>query len=506
MGEHVEPGASAKDDNRPQFRRMIEAALSADRPFDAIVVHSMSRFFRDEVHGTLYIRKLAGAGVVVLSATEAFGQGMAGEMAQRLLGMLAEFENRQRAVRVKETMAENARQGFWNGGPAPYGYRSAVAEMRGATAKKRLEANPPEAEIVRLIYRLALHGDGDGPLGVKGIVDHLNRKGLRYRKGRPFRVGEVHRILTRSTTMGVHHHGRRKDRPDRLNPPETWIAVSVPALVEPPVWEAVQQHLRGRRPTVTPPRVVNAAMLLAGLARCPHCGRAMTLSTGKSGRYRYYACAGKATMGEAACRGRRMRADMLDDLVLSALEQRILAPERLPDLLQAVAQRVLEHQGKAGEQELALRRELRETDTKLKRLYDAVAEGKVPDGDLFKRAVTERLERRDQLLRLVAHNRRRAEVPQGLLRPANVSRFAAGLRARLRDPRAGLRRAYVRLLVDRVVVGERQVEISGSKAALLGAAAAGEKLADGEVPGFIQEWRSRTYHITNRLRFAGRVN
>jgi len=44
---YVEPGASATNDRRPEFQRMIEAGTSKPAPFDVVVVHAFSRFFRD---------------------------------------------------------------------------------------------------------------------------------------------------------------------------------------------------------------------------------------------------------------------------------------------------------------------------------------------------------------------------------------------------------------------------------------------------------------------------
>jgi DNA invertase Pin-like site-specific DNA recombinase len=44
----VEPGASATDDRRPEFQRMIDAATVKPPAFDVILVHSFSRFFRDQ--------------------------------------------------------------------------------------------------------------------------------------------------------------------------------------------------------------------------------------------------------------------------------------------------------------------------------------------------------------------------------------------------------------------------------------------------------------------------
>ena len=46
-GEFVEPGASATDDRRPVFRRMLEEASRPDRRFDVICVHAFSRFYRN---------------------------------------------------------------------------------------------------------------------------------------------------------------------------------------------------------------------------------------------------------------------------------------------------------------------------------------------------------------------------------------------------------------------------------------------------------------------------
>ena len=56
-----EPGASATDDNRPQFQAMVEAATARERPYDLVIVHSFSRFFRDQFEFERYRRKLAKA-------------------------------------------------------------------------------------------------------------------------------------------------------------------------------------------------------------------------------------------------------------------------------------------------------------------------------------------------------------------------------------------------------------------------------------------------------------
>jgi len=71
--DHVEPGASATDDRRPEFQRMIDAATTKPAAFDVIVVHSFSRFFRDQFQLEFYVRRLAKAGVRLVSITQELG-------------------------------------------------------------------------------------------------------------------------------------------------------------------------------------------------------------------------------------------------------------------------------------------------------------------------------------------------------------------------------------------------------------------------------------------------
>jgi site-specific DNA recombinase len=62
VADYVEPGMSATDDRRPEFQRMIDAATTKPPAFDVIVVHSFSRFFRDQFQLEFYVRRLAKNG------------------------------------------------------------------------------------------------------------------------------------------------------------------------------------------------------------------------------------------------------------------------------------------------------------------------------------------------------------------------------------------------------------------------------------------------------------
>lgn len=107
------------------------------------------------------------------------------------------------------------------------------------------------------------------------------------------------------------------------------IVVEVPGIIDQGTSDAVQAHLRFRNPKVTPARVVSGPTLLTGICFCAGCGGAMTLRTGKGGRYRYYTCSIKARQGGTACKGRSIPMDKLDNLVAGHIEERLLQPERL---------------------------------------------------------------------------------------------------------------------------------------------------------------------------------
>jgi DNA invertase Pin-like site-specific DNA recombinase len=176
--EFVEPGASATDDRRPVFQRMLEQARDPNRRFDVICVHSFSRFYRNGAEMELTIRQLRKYGVDVVSGTQPTGDDPSQNLMRQIIGIFDEYTSRENGKNVTRAMRESAKQGFWNGARPPLGYRIVEAERRGSKIKKRLDVDPVEAELVRLIFRLYSEGDGSsGPLGVKDATKWLNAQG-----------------------------------------------------------------------------------------------------------------------------------------------------------------------------------------------------------------------------------------------------------------------------------------------------------------------------------------
>ena len=203
VAEYLEAGASATDDKRPEFQRMIERACDGENAFDVIVVHSFSRFFRDAFGLEFYVRKLAKHNVRLVSMTQELGDDPAQVMMRQVIAMFDEYQSKENAKHVLRSMKENARQGYWNGARPPFGFKAVEVERRGNRVKKKLDIDPVEAETVRLIFRLFLVGDEDcGPMGVKSIVVWLNEHGYRTRGGSTWAIGPLHALLSNPVYSG----------------------------------------------------------------------------------------------------------------------------------------------------------------------------------------------------------------------------------------------------------------------------------------------------------------
>jgi DNA invertase Pin-like site-specific DNA recombinase len=489
--EYVEPGASATDDKRPEFQRMVERACDGERSFDVIVVHSFSRFFRDAFGLEFYVRKLAKHDVRLVSMTQELGDDPAQVMMRQVIALFDEYQSKENAKHVLRSMKENARQGFWNGARPPFGYRTIEVEKRGARVKKRLEIDPVEAEQVQLIFKLLQGGyDGQGPKGLKAIATWLNGQGYRTRQGGLWGIGALHQLVTNPVYGGRWRFNKVESRTGKRKSDAEHIYSAAPAIIEPAAFEVVQQVLKKRNPRIEAPRAVTGPILLTGLAFCSLCNGAMTLRTGtsKSGKtHRYYACSTCARKGKAACAGRTVQMDRLDGLVTAALADKLLSGERLWDLLSTLASRRAERAAAIDARLASLEREAETAEEKLKRLYKLIEDGVAEVDDLLKGRITtlkaDRDRAKEALSRAQLGLRAKAEVS-----PEAAERFGALMRARVLEGDTPARKAWIGAIIDRIEVDQATIRIMGRKEVLEQAIANSGQLTPG-VRTCIPKWR-----------------
>lgn len=85
---------------------MIAAALRKPAAFDIILIHSLSRFFRDGIEFGVYERKLAKNKVKVISMTQPTSDDAGGEMMRRIINLFDEHQS-------KETSKHTSRAAYF---------------------------------------------------------------------------------------------------------------------------------------------------------------------------------------------------------------------------------------------------------------------------------------------------------------------------------------------------------------------------------------------------------
>ena len=493
VDEYVE-SRTATDDRRTIFQAMIDRACDADRPYDVIVVHAFSRFYRDGAESELVIRKLRRHGVEVVSITQPTGTDPSAQMMRQIIGIFDEYTSKENGKQVTRAMLENAAQGFWNGASPPLGYVVIEAERRGQKIKKKLAIDPVEKELVLLIFRLYVLGDprtGTPPLGIKTLACWLNEKGFTTKSGGAFGVGPLHHILTNTVYVGRWRYNVRSSRTGEKKPEDEVRIIEVPPIVGQATFDAVQAKLAANNPRVSSPRAATGPILLTGLATCAHCNGGMTQRTGTSstGRiYSYYTCATKAKKGSTGCRGNSVPMGHLDRLVLAALDTRLFAPERLTALLSALIERRADRAAALDSRLVGLQEEVAAAEEKLRRLYRLVEEDEAETDDILTERITmlkaERARAKAALDRARGSTRPAVEIG-----PEQVVAFSRHLREVLVNEETPARKVWLKALLARVEVDDKQVRLVGSTEVLHAAVAAASR--GQNVRSSVPEWRAR---------------
>ncbi|MFD1788068.1 recombinase family protein [Sphingomonas floccifaciens] len=483
-------GLSGTTDSRPGLQALFEHALRQGSGITEIGVYSFSRLFRDHYLLEHYRRRLKRAGVRIVAITQDVGQDAEGDLVRSVLSNFDEYQSRQTAKFTRDTMRRNAADGYWNGAIPPFGYTTEIAEMRGHKARKRLAIEPSEALMVQQIFRMKRLGIERGPMGYKKIVCHLNATGATLR-GRKWHVSNVRDILTRSTYRGKHLYGVHSTRNGIKRPEEEWQEVASPVIIPEAEWLEVQAGIARNARHITAPTFVSGPTMLAGIAKCGHpdCGNALTIATGKGGRYRYYRCSRNLRRGETACEGTSIRDEKLEKIVIDAMAERLLRPERLQQLLANLlddsSAAVRERQAHLK----ALRTERTRVDGAIQNMFDFIEQGVVSARDV------------DFTARLAAQRTRRADLEQEILlverqlsaadrrvTPEAVGRLGEVILTKLRSDDPTLRQGYARRFIAKVVVAPQLITITGPIKPLEIAANSGPDQQAPMVPSLDREW------------------
>ena len=477
--QFLDEGYSGATLVRPALERLrdVIAAGSVDR----LYVHSPDRLARKYAYQVLLVDEFRRAGVEVIFLNRALGQSPEDDLLLQVQGMIAEYERAKIIERHRRGKRHAAHVGAVNVlSGAPYGYRYVPKYEGGGQA--RYEILPDKARVVRQIFAWI----GGDRLTLGEVCRRLTQAGEQTRTGKTvWDRSVVWGILKNPAYQGTAAFGKTRLEPLRPRlraqrnrpmqprravsvhdvPPEDWITIPVPALVEPEVFAAVQEQLQENKRHARQSRR-GALYLLQGLLQCPHCGYAFygkrlspSARKGTPRAYAYYRCLGTDAYrfgGERICHNTQVRTDLLDLAVWQEVCTLLTHPERL-----------------AEEYRRRLQPETRTNRTPLATIEDQISKGRqgvarLIDSDaeslIDKSEFEPRLTRlRQRLARLEAQRQALAEEAtlHGELQLiiGRLEDFAAKLHDGLETADWASQRDLIRALVKRVEVAHNEVNV-----------------------------------------------
>jgi hypothetical protein len=378
-------------------------------------------------------------------------------------------------------MVENAKQGFFNGSRAPFGYTAAKTDIKGrAGFKRKLEPNADEAEVVRTIFRLAISGDSREPWGIKKIATELNRRGERLR-GKPWTRQKVWQILTSTTYYGEHIFNRRDGRSGELRPAAEHVITNVPAIVTKEDWDKAAASRSDRAPGGnTEHRATASPTLLTGLAKCAHCGAGFVLVSGKGGNYNYYRCSTRVYQASDKCDMPNVPLEELDAAVLSVVAEKVLQPERILQMLEKLREQIAKLQAPDREREMVIHRQLSQATEQINTWFALVEQGTYAMHDALRKRLDSTQRRIDEMTAELQVIGRRRQLPLKNFGVAQVQGFAAAIRTEVLTPDSKFAKSYLRTLVSDIRISAAGATMKGSHADMAGA---------------ISGWRPGTPHL-----------
>jgi site-specific DNA recombinase len=292
--------------------------------------------------------------VKLLIVSHPLERGPEGWLFFQMRGALAEYERAKFLERTQRGRIGRAKAGHpW--GQVPFGYR-AIREPHGG----RWEVDLEQAAIVRRMFAMCLQGLSTREIARQLTMERVPTKLDREpKRGRRRELGPgcwsppmVHHMLSYEGDIGHAYWGKRQSISStrRLaRPPQEWIALTIPALIDEETFQAAQAQLQRNRALAKRNRKYDY-LFGGGRFRCGRCGRGMTGFPLRG--VRYYRCNGRNQIMDPAqrCRG-SLQADLIETRIWAAVERVLQHPEM-------IAAEVARHEDMAGERRAALLRDI----------------------------------------------------------------------------------------------------------------------------------------------------
>jgi DNA invertase Pin-like site-specific DNA recombinase len=293
IGVSAYRGENAKEGALRAFLEAIEHGLVPRR--STLLIESLDRLSRDRIIAAqaLFLQ-IVQAGITIVTLADQRSYSL-DSLNRNPLDLIVSLVVLMRANEESETKSQRIRAAFEQKrlrlSERPWSARC-PGWLRLDKAEGHFVVVGERAEVVRRVFQEALagighqtiarqlneeavplfgHGNQRGKMWTRSFIRHL----LRY----PAVIGD----FTPTTTE--HAEGVRRVRP------LTTVPGYFPSIIAQGDWDEIQERRRtwSERHRNSVPKT-GRANLLAGLAKCPYCGRAMALLSGGNQNWRYYTC------------------------------------------------------------------------------------------------------------------------------------------------------------------------------------------------------------------------
>ena len=341
VGEYEDAGKSGKSiEGRASFCRMMEGIKSGKDGVAYVLVFKLSRFGRNAADVLSTLQVMQDFGVNLICVEDGIDSSKdAGKLMISVLSAVAEIERENIRVQTMEGRIQKAREGRWNGGFAPYGYRL----VDGV-----LQINEDEAPAIRTIFEQYVNTD----TGANGLSKYLETHGFqklaRQNGTSPlFSATLIRAILKNPVYCGKIAFGRRKL--EKIHgtrneyhqvPQENYLLVDGlhEGIVSEELWNAAQVKLLAQSKRYEPVNrsKTEQAHLLSALVKCPICGAGMysnkCTKRKKDGTpyksFSYYSCKHrKMQRGQKCDFNKQIQEEVLDNAVVEVIIKLVSNPK-----------------------------------------------------------------------------------------------------------------------------------------------------------------------------------
>mgnify|MGYP004540460727 CR=1 FL=1 len=287
VGEFIDRATTGTNDNRPQFKKMIEE--SNKKYFQGVLVYQLDRFARNRYDSAINKNILKKNGVRVFSAQENITEDASGILMESVLEGMAEYYSAELSQKVKRGMKINAEKCLCNGGNIPLGYR---------IENKKYIVNEEEAKTVRKIFEMYNHG-----YIMADIIKYMNERNIKTSNGNNFNKNSIRGILVNKKYTGTYKYG------------DIEIKNGIPRIIDDKIFNEVQQKMLKNKQAPARNKAKIEYLLTTKLF-CGKCKEMMTGTSGTSGTKKihyYYICNGRK---KHICDKKNIQKDLIEDLVV----------------------------------------------------------------------------------------------------------------------------------------------------------------------------------------------